>query len=616
MTTVVENTPINHEETPVLVESTPVTEPVLVEEPAVPAEVEVAASTEEPTPVTEEIPAVEEVIASTEEPSPVSEVISAEEPSPVAETIPAEEAVVAIEAATEVPEDIQEVQNGVLYKRGPRPLRLWKNRYFAFHSEPIALEQLRLVSKKYTKAVSAGKEEFEKANSSLFHDIASATVSGEGLLFYYKSTNPDHVEVPLGIVNLGNIESVAAVKAGKPHAFSIKTHAREYVLAAPTADEAKSWVHTVQTKLDSISTLSNPAETAQYKETYDKLVNRQAFNPKTTLPLPTGILSDNEVFSGSDNENEHLVVESQTAETPKETEVAAEGVAAEAVAADANEVGSESPKRKSMFDNFKSFINKKVEKQPETAQIPEEETQAVEQVAAEATPEAAETPAPEVAEEPVVADAKKEEHSANPLSFHLPKFLKGFKKEEKPEVVGEQVEAPVTEVVEPVAEAPITEVVEETPAVVAEEPVVTEEQAEPVRPESPFKRTISNFLNLKKGKSAEVPQDSTEAEVFPPVSESDNLEKPFDIVDNIGETTTPEVVSEEHTSTEDAAEKPKKPTLFKRLSSMVRPITAPKSVAQPATETVAPVVAQPSEAPISETTEEQLPAVTEAVKAN
>ncbi|KAK9763881.1 hypothetical protein K7432_009085 [Basidiobolus ranarum] len=569
---------------------------------------------------------------------------SDQEQAPIVDTVaPTEDLVHTTDAtaqsnevgASETQERIQEVSNGILFKRGPRPLRLWKNRYFAFHSEPIPLAQLRLVSKKYTKAISAGKEEFEKVNRSLFHDIASATVSGQGLLFYYKSNSPDHVEVPLGIVNLSDVESVAPIKASKPYSFAIKTHAREYVLAAPNADEAKAWIHTVQTRLDSLSTLANPAETPQYKEIYEQLVSREAFNPKTTPPLPTGILSDTEVLSGSDNENEPRSAESQAAEAPnEEAVVAAEEAATEeapAVADISSEVQSDSPKRKSMFGNFKSFINKKSDKPadatPLSPELSEGDPQAADQTASEALPETAELAVPETSEQKAVstevptAEVKKDEHPSRPLSFHIPKFFKGPKKEDKHEAIAEAAEAHPTEA-EHATDISTTEAVGAA-QVEGDATTATEthegQPAESARPASPFKRTFSNFLHLKKNKQPENPNDPADVEIQPPVSETDNLEKPLDIVDNTTSEVatpppsepTPDAVNEE-AAADDATDKPKKPTLFKRLSLMVRSNTAPKGAAQPAADVAtAPAVV---EEPISESHEERT--VEEAVKAN
>ncbi|ORX75226.1 hypothetical protein K493DRAFT_366175 [Basidiobolus meristosporus CBS 931.73] len=583
----------------------------------------------------------------TENAAPVELRTEQEENAPVVEAeAPAEELVHTTDATpAEAPaesEEVQDIDNGFLYKRGPRPLRLWKHRYFAFHPDPIPLAQLRLVSKKYTKAVSANKEEFEKVNRSLFHSIASATVSGEGLLFYYKSSNPDHVEVPLGILNLSDIESVAPTKTSRPHSFLIKTNAREYTLAAPTSDEAKSWVQSIQGKLDSLSTLTNPAESQQYKDTYEALVSRQAFNPKTTPPIPTGILSDTEVLSGSDNENEHRSGESQAAEVQKEDVTAPQedAVAEEtpAIAEVSSEVQSDSPKRKSMFGNFKSFINKKADKPADAAaHSPEAATQAEAENATEAQQEVQEAAAPETAEEHAetaespAADAKKDEHPSRPLSFHLPKFFKAPKKEEKHEAVAEVHEEATTE--QHAEDAANTEVAEGAHAVTgaeaeaAETPdAVPDHSAEPARPSSPFKRTLSNFLHLKKNKQ---PEHAADVDVHPPAAEAGNLEKPLDIVDNSkvdAETTTaapadaaspeptPEVAAEEPAPIEEAADKPKKQTLFKRLSLMVRSNTASKEAAPTSTEAAAPATTQLSEEPILETPQEQ-PATEEAVKA-
>ncbi|KAK9721023.1 hypothetical protein K7432_003767 [Basidiobolus ranarum] len=458
---------------------------------------------------TNTVPEPELLEAKAEAPQKPEE-LTATEAIPEQQAVNAEEEVIAEQQVVNE-EVITPIQQGYLQKRGLKPLRLWKNRYFGLHPEPFALAQLRLVSKKSLKATSAPREEFERVNKALFHNIASATVSGEGLLFYFKSSHADHVEVPLGIINLEDVQSVAPAKASKPHAFCIKTNARDYILGAPNSEEAKSWVHTIQGKLDSLSTLSNVTDTVQYKDTYEKLVTRQAFNAKSASIIPTGILSDSEVLSGSDNEKENEneneasavakdaeVVESQAEEVPEEPEaVVAEDSAVE-----------DAPKRKSVFDGFKSFI-KKSDSNIEIAAVVEASAEAQEITEAEAAEEtSAEQPA-EVAEATNSPVAKAEEvdvdnKPSRPLSFGLPKFLKSQK---KAEVAEAQVELGSSEDIAPqdVLEPQETEVgaatTEEVP--VEESAEVSSDAVPNSAPESPVKRSFSNLFRSKKSKNSE-----------------------------------------------------------------------------------------------------------------
>ncbi|ORX99779.1 hypothetical protein K493DRAFT_108062 [Basidiobolus meristosporus CBS 931.73] len=643
-------------------ETAEVSAPVANEQPEAEAAVESQAAPEEPAPLEAEAEA--ETAAEPAQEEPVATTEATEEP------------------AAAVEEEVPVIQQGYLQKRGLKPLRLWKNRYFGFHNEPFALAQLRLVSKKSLKATSAPKEEFEKVNKSLFHNIATATVSGESLMFYFKSSNPDHVEVPLGVINLEDVESVAPAKASKPHAFCIKTNVRDYILAAPTADEAKSWVHTIQQKLDSLSSLSSVVETAQYKETYERLVTRQAFNGKSASTIPTGILSDSEVLSGSDNEKEPETSESKEAEVA-ETAVEAEASAVEETPVVA-ETTEEAPKRRSVLGGIKSFIKKEktsnssIEVAPVSEEAPEateevEVKEASEAVAAEETP--AEAPVEEQAAEEVkveeateAVEAKVEEVDAKPsrpLSFGIPKFFKSGKKEGQSAEFTEAVESPTEE--EPAAEVASPEVSEDaapeavveaepaevtTTEAVAEEATEAPEQAaeatseEPVadaEPGSPIKRTLSNLFRSKKTKNSESqiasveetteePSAAVESPVEavaepqePPKAEAEAESAPAELQaeaaaeEAVDATETPQEAAE----TTDAEEKPKKPTLFKRMTFMLRSNTgsAVKSTSS-TTESIPAATSSPSAEVLTEAPEEvaqveqKIEAAPEAVKSH
>ncbi|KAK9728989.1 hypothetical protein K7432_000627 [Basidiobolus ranarum] len=609
------------------------------------------------------VPVSSETVEAPETEATIESQATPEEPAVEAEAAQ-EEPSAPVEAAEEpaVVEEVSTIQHGYLQKRGLKPLRLWKNRYFGFRSEPFALAQLRLVSKKSLKATSAPKEEFERVNKSLFHNIATATVSGEGLMFYFKSNNPDHVEVPLGVINLEDVQSVATAKASKPHAFCVKTNARDYILAAPSSDEAKQWVHTIQQKLDSLATLSNVTETSQYKEAYERLVTRQAFNSKSASTIPTGILSDSEVLSGSDNEkeNEPTPVAAAAPETEAVEASAEPEVSVVEESAVVSENVEEAPKRRSVFGGLKSLI-KKSEKTSdssiEVVPVAEEsaESKEVVEAQAEVVPE---TPVEDVPAEQVeevanaeeaaeVVEVKAEEPEAEhkpsrPMSFGIPKFFKSHKKDEES---AEATEAPVeaealvdvtaVEASEPVeteavveaavAEVESPEVVAETteeveaPAEAATQAVSTENVAE--APGSPIKRTLSNMFRSKKSKNSEshvaAVEEATEAvnaeepvaveavetpeQVAPEVAEVESTSVPEAQPEPVAEATTEEAVeqvaaTEEPVAAEQTAEptadsenveaaehadtnedKAKKPTLFKRMTFMLRSNTGSKS---------------------------------------
>ncbi|KAF9166011.1 hypothetical protein DFQ26_008857 [Actinomortierella ambigua] len=151
------------------------------------------------------------------------------------------------------------------------------------------------------------KDVYETANKDLLVNIAHATQTGKGLLFYHKSDNATHVANPLGVINLRDVNAVEKIeKSSKGHSFVVKTKSRDYHFAAGSDREAKSWVRAIQDKSDSAKSSSDPYDSPQFQQVYQKLVAREAFEHAKNS---ASILSDNEPLS--DGEPEDIEVDKE-----------------------------------------------------------------------------------------------------------------------------------------------------------------------------------------------------------------------------------------------------------------------------------------------------------------
>jgi len=185
--------------------------------------------------------------------------------------------------------NVEEIStSGFLHKRCASPLLLWRKRYYIIGTDdPTPLKNLHHYHQKHQTKKSAklpiptsGEASvYEEANRKTFVNIAHATQTGHGLLFYYQSNNLYHIRKPLGIVNLKDVESVTPLhKAGKRHAFCIKTNTREISLAAESENEKWSWIKIIQTKVDEAKNMEPIEYTDAFIEVYHKLANRIAWD--------------------------------------------------------------------------------------------------------------------------------------------------------------------------------------------------------------------------------------------------------------------------------------------------------------------------------------------------
>ncbi|KAL1922622.1 uncharacterized protein VTP21DRAFT_10161 [Calcarisporiella thermophila] len=246
------------------------------------------------------------------------------QPAPEATEVPA------AEQAEEEKKEPSLINAGSLLRRGPKPLRLWQRRYYVFRSEPHTLDQLQMVHRKNARKFLLGigqpaasnpppataeggaveeakpKEKeaekpkgYEAVNRALFTDIAAATQSGAGMLFVYRSVN--ELTRPLGIINLRDVESVEPISVGKNHAFRIVSSRRVHELAAGSAEEFESWIHTLRLRVSEAKELPPVEESEGFKTVYESLVSRKAFViAKPTSDAP----AEADVFSGEEGEPE------------------------------------------------------------------------------------------------------------------------------------------------------------------------------------------------------------------------------------------------------------------------------------------------------------------------
>lgn len=113
-------------------------------------------------------------------------------------------------------------------------------------------------------------------------NIAHATQTGKGLLFYHKSDDSSHVANPLGVINLRDVNSVERVeKSSKNRSFVVSTKNRDYHFSAGTSQEAKGWVKAIQEKSEEAKSARDPYESPQFGEVYKQLGKGEG-DPTTT----------------------------------------------------------------------------------------------------------------------------------------------------------------------------------------------------------------------------------------------------------------------------------------------------------------------------------------------
>ncbi|KAJ9073739.1 hypothetical protein DSO57_1012960 [Entomophthora muscae] len=141
------------------------------------------------------------------------------------------------------------IEEGAVYKRGPRPLQIWQKRYMKFprgHYN-FSLMSLRVVHRKNLKKRS-DSEEYARVNRLLFEALAAATVSAEDMIVYYKSSEPK--ELPQGLIYLKHVTGVEAIKkSSKANSFVVRTQIRDYVFSTKSAADAEAWVQSIQTRI-------------------------------------------------------------------------------------------------------------------------------------------------------------------------------------------------------------------------------------------------------------------------------------------------------------------------------------------------------------------------------
>lgn len=105
----------------------------------------------------------------------------------------------------------------------------------------------------------------------VFENIAHASQTGEGLLFYFKSET--HQTIPHGIINLKDVIDVIALNehSGKQFAFKIETEHRTFELAADKEEDRESWIKTIKEKAEKARESPVTVDESKFNETYEKL---------------------------------------------------------------------------------------------------------------------------------------------------------------------------------------------------------------------------------------------------------------------------------------------------------------------------------------------------------
>ncbi|CAG8567526.1 16729_t:CDS:2 [Acaulospora morrowiae] len=436
------------------------------------------------------------------------------------EKVTKEEETEVIQTPTPKETEDDPIENGTLEKRSISVPYLfnWNARYFAFgtsetkysvenlrqyykktrrtirqsHGSPSATSPEETPAEEGAKTSTAAATEASGETSQVKNDdpkralhalcanIAHASQTGKGLLFYYKSS--DHTNEPHGIINLKFVKEVKECgTSGKAHEFKIITEYREYVLKAENETTKKRWIKTIQAKAQEAKEYPLP-ETEEYKSVYDqvcKLTQSRVVSQERFLKEGGGVTSDSENYtSGEDTEvkskRKYLSFiggrrPEKTAKTEKTeaTTTTTNTTTINEIAEIVEESGEKPPERRpSLF--FTNFFGggKKSEKDKEIKE-------SVEETVVAETSTAAETKVEVVNTETTIDKVEKVEASPTVQKFSFKKFFSRSTSEPKVEAAEQTVLETAEIVAEETAEG-ATKVTEETTKAI-EETVVTEE---------------------------------------------------------------------------------------------------------------------------------------------
>jgi len=139
-----------------------------------------------------------------------------------------------------------------------------------------------------------------ESNKALNHNIAHASVTGKGLLIYYKSQKEHENKEPSGIINLkdAKVESTAG-------GFQIKTSIRDYIFTTQKKDK---WIKSINKKIEEASSLESVEHQEKYKDAYKKLDSGTAYskNVSDAEILSSGPSDDDGQKTSYDNKRKTL----------------------------------------------------------------------------------------------------------------------------------------------------------------------------------------------------------------------------------------------------------------------------------------------------------------------
>ncbi|CAG8477319.1 9388_t:CDS:2 [Acaulospora colombiana] len=472
---------------------------------------------------------------------------------------------------------IEEIEEGTLEKYS-QGLHIFHNsRYFAFGTgeSKVPQENLRQYYKKFRKTIKIsgsigatpeGKETpaEDKATTSaavteenaeviqakhdepnsLLHllstNIAHATQTGKGLLFYYKSK--EHMKEPLGIINLKFVEDVK--ESNGAHEFKIITKYREYSLVADSETTRKRWITTILARTQQSKEFPLP-ETEEYKNTYNQVYQDRFLKD-------SGVTSDSENYtSGEDTEikNRRKTTFNFFSKKPEKTDKT-----------DKTETTTTTEVTETVEGSSSAAVKKET-----TAVATTPSTTVAETVAVEKTEETAETN--------VEKTEKTETSPVTPQKSYLFRFWG-----RKDDAHGE------TKVVETAEQTEIT-----SEAVVEEGAKTTEVGSNARKPVGLIRKITKVFRKESSGdstrevKEVKVEEEAAEEVVVETAEKVEKVEKVEEVVagssteENKEETSEvkkeeiSEVKKEEETKEEKKEEKKEKASLFKRLSKHTHP---------------------------------------------
>ncbi|KAG9235426.1 Pleckstrin homology domain-containing protein [Amylocarpus encephaloides] len=492
--------------------------PKTVEEPVVAPTTTTAPAVAEPAPAAA-TPAVEPAVV-----------------EPAAETTetPAVAAPVVEEETAPVKEDVKPVEEGVLGYKGPGLLKglIFQKKFFFFGTD--AVENKALSS--YLR----GEKEATAAN----HNVAWASHTGNGLLFFSKKTTDK--AAPAGLFNLSEVSDL--IKEGVAE-FQFVSGGHKHTFQSTSAAERDNWVSVLTTKIEEAKALVDTVkETEEYKKSLTALTPKPVVAPvvaakkveepkkeeatpavedpkeekkeeikeeKKSRKSRSASRKRTSIFGGFGQKKEEKVEAKEEAVTPTATEepvVAAEAPAVvEPVVEDpatATETAKPTPtKRNSIFGTLKSQFSQKDKKATEAPVVPAKDT------------ETATEPVSETA--PVIPQVE----ATEPLATT----------EATPEVAPVEA-APVTNGETKVAETPVTKAEKRKSSLPwlsskKEKPTSDSEDGEKEKPKSPFAKlraTVKGKTSPKaeKEKAPETKTEEATTEAAPATTAAPVVEEP------------------------------------------------------------------------------------------